>query len=109
METDRLRAALGAGLLIALGAPITVLWRGGVGGVLSVAIFYVFAAALLIAGIQYLIKGSDRREKVRWAWVVATMVVIGLALATNGKPIGGLFIGLLMVCLVALTVLWFRT
>jgi O-antigen/teichoic acid export membrane protein len=82
---------------------------GGVGGVVSVGAFWVFAIAIVVMGTRYLVDGNERREKVRWAIVVAAISAIGLRIATDDTPAEHVANLALLVCLVALLVLWART
>jgi hypothetical protein len=101
---------LGTGVLLGLVARVTVFASGGVGGVLSVGVFHMFAAALAIAAVRYLVRGTQHREKVRWAWALATVASFELAVVTNGVAgASAVFTAFTMVCIVALIILGIAT
>jgi hypothetical protein len=110
-NSSRLRTGLGLGVLIGLIARTTVFWRGGVGGLVSVAFFPVFATVFVIAAIRYLIRGTDHREKMRWAWGLAAVASFELGVVTDdaAPAASRVFTALTMICVFALLVLGIAT
>jgi hypothetical protein len=109
-NSSRLRTALGLGALFWVLARNAVFWRGGAGGIVSVAFFHLFALAFVVAAIRYLVRGSDPREKNRWAWGLAAIVSFELGGFTHDiQGLSGFFIGLLMISIIGLIVLGIAT
>jgi hypothetical protein len=110
-NSSRLRTALGLGVLFWAIARITVFWRGGVGGIVSVSFFHLFAAAFAVAAIRYLVRGTNVREKNRWVWGLAALISFELGVVTSdaARGVRGVFSALTLICIVALIVLGIAT
>jgi hypothetical protein len=113
VEIDRssvwLRVVLGAGILLTLAAQATVFAGGGAGGMVTVAMFYVFATAFLIAAVRYLGKGSKAREKARWGWALAAVLAFAFGIPLSDTWIASVLVSVVLVCALALIVLWLQT
>jgi FtsH-binding integral membrane protein len=104
---DRLRRVLILGMLLGLGSRVTVFAGGGAGGLVSSGLFWLSALAVIVFSARQRIRRSQRGSTVpilKWGLLLGAVLSF-LSLAVTEGSVGKVFVGVLLVCVLALIVL----